>query len=359
MLTPKAGSASTRAIPFYNILWAELSDLEITIHYAKIQSKHVVRAAYMHYTIDKSDTERIERWISRLLDKAYGQAQRQRRAKVLVNPHAGKGSAEKWYYRDVQPILAAARCEIDLVKTKHGGEAVGICEHIDIEQYDVVVACSGDGLAHEVFNGLGRRTDAKRALEKIAVAHVPCGSGNAMSCNTSGTDSPSLAALAIVKGLPTPLDLISVTQGGTRTLSFLSQAVGIVAESDLGTENLRWMGPMRFTYGFLVRLIGQKVYPCDLAIKVVMEDKAEIREHYDREVVNHTPASERRGDQGLVDDDASERSGTEHSLPSLRYGTVNDKLPEDWQIVPHDTLANFYCGNVSLSPRLRKHSQKY
>jgi sphingosine kinase len=291
-------------------------------------------------------SEEVNAWIGRLLDRAYGKAQGGKRAKVLVNPHSGKGSAEKWYYRDVEPLLKAARCSIDMVKTKYQGEAVEIAEKLDIEAFDMVVACSGDGLPHEVFNGLGKRPDAKKALSKIAVVHVPCGSGNAMSCNLNGTDSTSLATLAIIKGIPTPLDLISITQGNTRTLSFLSQSVGIVAETDLATENLRWMGSARFTYGFLVRLWTKTVYPCDIAIKVAIEDKPSITEHYRKERDNHEPARERRGYKFPLDDDASTSSGTGEGLPPLRYGTVNDKLPEGWELVPYDKLGNFYCGNV-------------
>ncbi|CAD6443298.1 1fe9f5e8-f1b6-4c25-9d09-261814883ca6 [Sclerotinia trifoliorum] len=218
---------------------------------------------------------------------------------------------------------------------------------MDIEAYDMVVCCSGDGLAHEVFNGLGKRQDAKRALSKIAVTHVPCGSGNAMSMNLSGTDSASMATLAIIKGIPTPLDLISITQGETRTFSFLSQSVGIVAEADLATENMRWMGSTRFTYGFLERIIGQALYPCDIAVKVAIEDKPSIREHYRKEMSNHEPASERRGYKYLLDDDASASSGMDDGLPPLRYGTVNDKLPDGWEMVPYDKLGNFYCGNMA------------
>ncbi len=342
-----AGTANTRAIPFYNILWAELKDSELTIQYASPASKTVVRAATLKYPIEYQMVELVNKWAKKLLDRSYGESQQRKRAKVLVNPHSGKGSAEKWYYRDVEPLLKAAQCTIDMVKTRHKGEAVDIAERLNIEAFDIVASCSGDGLPHEVFNGLGKRPDAKKALSKIAVVHIPCGSGNAMSCNLNGTDSASLATLAIIKGIPTPLDLISITQGETHTLSFLSQSVGIVAESDLATEHLRWMGSQRFTYGFLLRLIRKALYPCDIAVKVAIEDKPSIREHYKREQRNHEPASERRGYKFLLDDDASASSGNDDSLPPLRYGTVNDKLPEGWELVPYDRLGNFYCGNVS------------
>lgn len=47
------------------------------------------------------------------------------------------------------------------------------------------------------------------------------------------------------------LDLCSVLQEGKRTMSFMSQAIGMMANVDLGTENLRWMGESRFMLGFI------------------------------------------------------------------------------------------------------------
>jgi sphingosine kinase len=46
-------------------------------------------------------------------------------------------------------------------------------------------------------------------------------------------------------------DLFSVTQKGKQTYSFMSQAVGFIADVDTGTENLRWMGDTRFLIGLL------------------------------------------------------------------------------------------------------------
>jgi sphingosine kinase len=112
--------------------------------------------------VEDGDVQRATIWINKLLDRSYGEAQKCKRAKVLVNPCSGQGSAEKWYYRDVEPIFAAAKCIFDMVKTKYRGEGIDIAQKIDIDSYDMIVSCSGDGLAHEVFNGLGKRPDAKR-----------------------------------------------------------------------------------------------------------------------------------------------------------------------------------------------------
>ncbi len=47
------------------------------------------------------------------------------------------------------------------------------------------------------------------------------------------------------------VDLLSILQSGKRSLSFMSQCVGLMADLDLGTEHLRFMGSSRFVYGFL------------------------------------------------------------------------------------------------------------
>ncbi|CAI6249906.1 unnamed protein product [Periconia digitata] len=328
---------TTRSIPFYNILWAERSDSgDITIQYAHTVSKTVVRPAIISYSIDKPDSSAIEAWIQSLLDRAYGTSQRRKRIKVLVNPFGGQGGAVKMYHKHIAPILAAARCELDMEKTMHNGHGIEVGQKLDIDAYDVVACCSGDGIPHEVWNGLGKREDAARALVKIAVTQLPCGSGNALSLNFNGTNSPSLAALAVVKGLRTPLDLVSVTQGDKRTLSFLSQSVGIVAETDLGTENLRWMGSTRFTYGIVTRLLRQSVYPADIAVKVEHDNKAAVREVYRTEASKPGPHCDER-----------ELPPVNTGLPALRYGTVQDPLPESWTLVPHDHLGNFYAGNLA------------
>ena len=59
------------------------------------------------------------------------------------------------------------------------------------------------------------------------------------------------ATLNAIKGLPMKVDLFSFTQNGSRTISFMAQTLGLMADLDLGTEHLRWMGDTRFTYGFI------------------------------------------------------------------------------------------------------------
>lgn len=302
--------------------------------------------------------DQVAPWVDRLLDRAYGSSARRKRAWVLVNPHAGPGGAEKIWEKEVKPIFEAARMPMTVVRTTYSGEAVDLACDLNIDDYDIAIPCSGDGLPHEVFNGLAKRPDARRALSKIAVCHIPCGSGNAMSCNLYGTHRPTAAALAIVKGIPTPLDLVSVTHGDKRTISFLSQALGMIAEVDLGTEHLRWMGATRFTCGFLVLALQKKTYPCDIAVKVEIDDKEDIKKHY-RQYISRTgdelfkaaelKDADAKPDSGLAVGTSPLHDDNDLGLPPLKYGTSLDKLPEGWELIPYEKLGSFYCGNVSHS----------
>jgi sphingosine kinase len=340
---PYGSAPSELRIPFYNVLWAEALDNTITVDYANEKGKQVL-ADKISYPLGDIPLVKAQSWTEALLEHAYGPAQRQRRAKVLVNPHAGPGGAVKIWTQQVEPLFKAARMILDVEYTKSQGAAIGISEKLDIDKYDIIVPCSGDGLPHEIFNGLGMRPDAGRALRQLAVAPIPCGSGNGISCNLNGSHIPDVAALAVIKGVRTPMDLMSVTQGHTRTLSFLSQSIGIIAHCDLGTEHLRWMGPARFDYGAVKGAVTHLSVPITVSVKTQVADKDEVKTMFARERL-----AQAKEDFAATREKVAIRTpsnGTD-GLPPLQYGTVNDKLPEDWITTEHKKMGNFYCGGVS------------
>lgn len=275
--------------------------------------------------------------MSAILSRAYGKSKPQKRVLALVNPNSGPGGAVKKWKNEVKPLFDAARMKVDVIMLKRGGEATDIAENLDLDKYDAILPCSGDGTPHEVFNGLGKRKDASEALRKTCVGHIPCGSGNGLSLNLYGSNKADIAALAIVKGVEMPIDLVSITQGPRRLLSFMSQSVGIIAECDLGTEHLRWMGSTRFELGLAMRVIQKKCYPCDLAVKVEVEGKPEIKAFYKRRI----------NDPSLLGV-PSPQEGETQGLPALKYGTIQDDLPEGWELISYDKIGNFYCGTVSI-----------
>ena len=355
----RPGPTQKVLIPLYNILYASIDCQEsccsVILDYADQSSRTRVTVARLAVPCSQRDDERVARpFVEHLLIRAYGPAKPKKRAYILVNPYAGPGGAERLWSREVKPVFEAARMGLTVVRTHYPGEAITLVQDLDLAEYDTIIPCSGDGLPHEVFNGLAKRPDARLALRNVSVAHIPCGSGNAMSCNLYGTHRPSLAALAIVKGVSTALDLVSITQGNKRTISFLSQALGIVAESDLATEHLRWMGGQRFTYGFLKRMFRKQVYPCDVAVKVAVEGKGEVKKHYRRErssdALNKMAVDEESAGETRTPHESATDEPGEEGLPRLRYGTVLDELPHGWELVRFEKMGSFYCGNVCHRP---------
>ncbi|CAM1507407.1 Fc.00g070480.m01.CDS01 [Cosmosporella sp. VM-42] len=342
---PHGASPAKQSVPLYNVLWAEVSNHRITINFALHASKALIKPDVWSFAIATSDNNpkgtSPEVFVSALLSRAYGEAPSRKRAYVLINPHSGPGNAVRQWNNEVKPLFEAARMELEVVTLTRGGEAVELAQKADLSKYDTIMACSGDGTPYEIFNGLAKRPDARKALSTIAVSHIPCGSGNAFSCNLYGSHRPSFAALAIIKGIVTPMDLVSVTQGNTRIISFLSQTLGLIAESDLGTEHLRWMGSARFEVGLMQRLFRRRCYPCDLAVKVEIEEKAGVKAHYKRHASETSLA--KMATNLEADSEANEGEG----LPPLKYGTVQDDLPEGWELVPYDKIGTFYAGNMA------------
>lgn len=78
-----------------------------------------------------------------------------------------------------------------------------------------------------------------------------------------------------ILGCNLPIDLCSVLilPSMTRRFAFLSQAIGLMVDLDIGTENLRWMGDTRFLVGFLKGIANNKGARCRLRLKVVEDDK--------------------------------------------------------------------------------------
>ncbi|KAJ1463393.1 hypothetical protein M885DRAFT_575 [Pelagophyceae sp. CCMP2097] len=68
-------------------------------------------------------------------------------------------------------------------------------------------------------------------------------------------------AYYVVRGESRPLDLAKYEHGGpSHTPSFLALEWAIVADIDLGSEHMRWLGPARFTVAALRRILCLREY---------------------------------------------------------------------------------------------------
>lgn len=331
-----------------------------------------------------SDTARATQFSRTLLDRAYispvnGQKIRPyRKFRVLVNPSGGPGKAKQEWEGKVRPILEAAGCELDTTITKHRnhGLEIVLTEPKLAERYDGILSVSGDGMVHEILNGIAGRPDAEHVFRNLAVVPVPTGSGNATSVSLLGPAQGSnlaQAALNAIKGLwldmdicvvtqpaaqaqnsPHPkamLDLVRTTkdaqvisrveqdeaQGFVRYYSFLSTAVGLMADLDIGTEHLRMLGDARFMYGYLHCLLMNDRAPVKVDVKLGpsgtvnrkdMRDRVDAHQDQTTQTYN-TPAVEQPNvlDQPQPEPAKSKDQGK--GMFDLECGTVLDPLGDE------------------------------
>ncbi|KPP79226.1 sphingosine kinase 2-like [Scleropages formosus] len=203
---------------------------------------------------------------------------RPRRLLLLVNPFSGRGQAMQWCQTHILPMIREANISYNLIQTERQNHARELIRDISLPEWDGIVIVSGDGLLHEVINGLMERPDWEQAI-KTPVGILPCGSGNALAGSINhyaGFDmclrEPLLlnCCFLLCRGGVRPMDLVSVTTSQTsarngrpsprRLFSFLSVAWGFVSDVDIESERYRGLGSARFTLGTLVRLASLRSY---------------------------------------------------------------------------------------------------
>ncbi|KAF7366813.1 DAGKc domain-containing protein [Mycena sanguinolenta] len=260
------------------------------------------------------------KWASDIQAKAYKDVTPRRRFLVFVNPHGGQGKGKKLWKEIIEPIFVAAGCVLDIQYTgpvSSPTNAANIARNVDLTAYDALVPVSGDGIVNELINGLTSRPDALSAL-RTPIAPIPAGSGNALSVNIMGPDkvlNVAYGALNAIKGQPVPLDICSVTQGNTRMYSFLSQAFGLMADLDMGTEWMRWIGGIRFALGYLYGAVVGRRYNVEITMKVVESDKRRMVDAYNTHQQSPAPS--------LGDDVTT----TDVRMPPLAFGTTDMPVP--------------------------------
>ena len=113
---------------------------------------------------------------------------------LLVNPVSGKNKmkTELW---GITKVLSDADFQVETYVTRSSGDAARQVQERS-EEFDVIVACGGDGTLNEVVTG------ALRAHFEGAIGFLPCGTTNDLA-----------ASLKLPKNLLKGAQLIAETQG--------------------------------------------------------------------------------------------------------------------------------------------------
>lgn len=144
---------------------------------------------------------------------------------------------------------------------------------LDPQHFDAVVVVAGDGLVHEVYNGLCQSVH-QPAAALLPLAIIPAGSGNALARSMAAMSNESNtcrnAALAMLTcERPRSLDVAVVHQAGLQRplRALLSLSWALVADIDIESENLRCLGGARFTLQALVRVASLRRYAGSLLFR--------------------------------------------------------------------------------------------
>eukprot|EP01065_Artemidia_motanka_P050044 TRINITY_DN8474_c0_g1_i1.p1 TRINITY_DN8474_c0_g1~~TRINITY_DN8474_c0_g1_i1.p1 ORF type:complete len:428 (+),score=127.55 TRINITY_DN8474_c0_g1_i1:59-1342(+) len=214
-----------------------------------------VSARLLPLTITFSTAEAASSFYDNLREAVYGKATT---IYMLVNPFAGTASGVQTYRKVIEPILAASPHRIQLHVTERQGHAIDIVKDITIQDGDVIAVASGDGLLNEVVNGLQQRTDG--ALKRARIAAVPVGSANGLAVSV-GLGDVEEATVAAVQGRSQPLDLFTVAlETGQKYTGLLCLTYAAIADIDIGSEWLRFLGGVRFNIYAVWLLLSRPKY---------------------------------------------------------------------------------------------------
>lgn len=265
------------SVSFEKVLWCAIAPDGVLSLSLLRPCRHKLVLLSVSGSFDAAVQQEAERFSTFVMEKAYEGLERQRKFKVLINPKGGPGKALQIFHNKARQIFDAAHCSLDVAVTNYGRHGYEIVKGMTLD-YDAIVVFSGDGLIHEVFNGLADHDDSELAFN-LPVIQIPTGSANGFSMALLGLKEGldvGCAVLNAIKGKKMKIDLCSFRQNDKKSISFLTQTVGLIADLDLGTEGLRWMGDTRFVVGFIWEVMQNKGYGIKLEIKTSVRDKAEL-----------------------------------------------------------------------------------
>jgi diacylglycerol kinase (ATP) len=146
-----------------------------------------------------------------------------RRVALIYNPVSGSYSARRTaVLQDVLAVLQSEGIDAKLLETT-GPRTAGLrAQEAARDGCDTVLACGGDGTAHEVLQGLvGTPT---------ALGVIPLGTANALAHNLDLGTSPAHAVRALLTAVPTSVRVGRISyhdNSGVEQSAFFAVAVGI------------------------------------------------------------------------------------------------------------------------------------
>mmetsp|Transcript_10205 Transcript_10205/g.29957 ORF Transcript_10205/g.29957 Transcript_10205/m.29957 type:complete len:580 (-) Transcript_10205:106-1845(-) len=207
---------------------------------------------------------------------------------VIVNPYSGKKAGVNEYETMLFPILEQAGISHDCLITTHSRHAEermnkqsSKSDFKDISEYSGIVLVGGDGIIHEVMQGIHRRSDRDEILKKIKLGTIGAGTSNGFSASLAHASkeniSPLDSAFMIAKGMSAWVDLSRYETKSKSYTSFLTFSWAMIADIDIESECIRWAGFLRMDIWGVVRVLFLRKYRARFSYLPPTEEKKAVK----------------------------------------------------------------------------------
>ena len=228
----------------------------------KCKNKYRIREYFTNYFLIQTDyILQIKKCIYEISLPKLNELQaknRKRKFLAFVNPIGGKGNALTLWAK-AKSIFEQTDIEITEIITSEHKQAYNHVLKVDPMEYDGFIACSGDGIIHEIINAIFHHSeeDKNKFLERCAICTLPAGSGNALSKAIS-----YYSGYYLIKGKKKKVDIQELELKGVekKIYSVVAFMYGFLADCDLDSECLRCIGMFRTTLMGAVRFFCPRDY---------------------------------------------------------------------------------------------------
>jgi len=210
------------------------------------------------------------------IDKQQQQRSSTKKYLIVVNPRSGpKRNSAAIAEQQVQPMLEQAGIEVEICVTTHPRHAQERMAELsrdgssgpgdtDVAAYDGLVLLGGDGIIHEVLNGIMDRADAADILRRIKIGVVGCGTANGFATAVTFASNERYGLVEetflICKGRTVTADLSRYTTTNRSYISFLTYSWAMIADIDIESERIHFLGEARFDVWAVWRVLFLRRY---------------------------------------------------------------------------------------------------
>ncbi len=150
---------------------------------------------------------------------------------IILNPIAGKGTAEK-RIPELRGLFDTAGLDYTIYLTEAPGHAISLAKDLAREENAAVIAAGGDGTSNEVLNGL--MTGKGENVPLFGV--LPLGRGNDFAHGCGVPADLAEAVRIVAGGNPAPLDVGLVTGGFYPQGRYFGNGIGVGFDTVVGLE---------------------------------------------------------------------------------------------------------------------------